>query len=167
MNSVWQDAADVDPESTERNARLAGLSDAAIARMRELWNTDRVERSLTVLEKFQVALTCADQETVSLGTETGQSVGGLIRLRNDMVHFKPEMQWTDELHNLEKLLRPRIGENPLFDATPWFPLHVLTAGCAQWAYEKARAFGELWWSQMGLTWDAFGEFDSLNPSEPA
>ena len=111
MNSVWQDAADVDPEkSTERNARLAGLSDAAIARMRELWNTDRVERSLTVLEKFQVALTCADQETVSLGTETGQSVGGLIRLRNDMVHFKPEMQWTDELHNLEKLLRPRIGE---------------------------------------------------------
>ena len=44
-----------------------------------------------------------------------------------MVHFKPKMQWTDELHKLEELLRPRIGENPLFDATPWFPLHVLTA----------------------------------------
>ena len=121
---------------------------------------------MTVLEKFQIALTCAIRRPC-LGTEPGQSVGGLIRLRNDVVHFKPKMQWTDELHKLEELLRPRIGENPLFDATPWFPLHVLTAGCAQWAYEKARAFGELWWSQMGLTWDAFGEFYSLNPSEPA
>jgi hypothetical protein len=61
VNSVWQDAADVEPESTTPNTRLDGLSDANIARMRGLWNTDRVERSLTVLEKYQVALTCADQ----------------------------------------------------------------------------------------------------------
>jgi hypothetical protein len=93
-------------------------------------------------------------------------VDALIRLRNDMVHFKPKLQWVDDVHKLEKMLRPRIGENPLFDGTPWFPHHVLTAGCAQWAYDKVREFAHLWWGQIGITWDLLAELDSMDPQIP-
>jgi hypothetical protein len=42
VNSVWQDAADDDPGSANRNPHLEGLSDQSIARLRELWRNDRV-----------------------------------------------------------------------------------------------------------------------------
>jgi len=115
--------------------------------MRELWNTDRVERSLTVLEKFQIALTCAIRRPC-LGTEPGQSVGGLIRLRNDVVHVKPKMQWTDELHKLEELLRPRIGENRCLMPLPGFrftfSLRAAHSGRTKRRVRSANSGGARW-----------------------
>jgi hypothetical protein len=167
INGVWQDRADYDPESPNPGPRLAGLSVNAIARLRELWRNDRVERSLSVLDKYQVALTCVDQPILDLGGEPGQSVDAIILLRNDFVHFKPKVQWIDELHRLEKRLRPRLGQNPLFvDGNPWFQHHVLTSRCAKLAYEKSREFAENWWQRMGFTWDAVKEVDEIDPQMP-
>jgi hypothetical protein len=38
VNSVWQDVADAEPGAGVSDARLAGLSDAAVRRMGELWS---------------------------------------------------------------------------------------------------------------------------------
>ena len=164
VNGVWQDAADCDPRSP--NSRLAGLSVQSIARLGELWRNDRVERSLSVLDRYQVALTCVDQPKIDIGGEPGQSVDAIILLRNELLHFKPKTRWTDELHRLEIRLLPRIAKNPLFDVNPWLPDHALTSGCANLAYEKSREFAENWWQRMGFTWEAIGEVDGMRPQNP-
>ena len=164
VNGVWQDAADYDPRSPD--SRLAGLSVQSIARLGELWRNDRVERSLSVIDKYQVALACVDQPKMDIGGEPGQSVDAIILLRNDLLHFKPKTRWTDEVHRLEERLRPRIGKNPLFDINPWLPDHALTSSCAKLAYEKSREFAENWWQRMGFTWDAINEVDGMGPQIP-
>jgi hypothetical protein len=167
VNSMWQDAEEDDPQSPNRNPHLEGLSDAAIARLRQLWRNDRVERSLSTLDKYQVALTCVDQPPMNLGEAPGQIVADIIRFRNDLVHFKPKIQWTDEVSKLEQGLKPRLATNPLLNTKPWFPHHMLSASGANLAYEKSREFGELWWQRMGFGWDHFGLYDGMDAQVPA
>lgn len=156
-NGVWGDAAVADPTNPPSIVQLNGLSIDALRRMKELWNTQRVERALSVVEKFQVALTCVDQDRIDMGTEPGQTVAAIIRLRNDLMHNKPKTNWTDEQHYLEQVLKPRIGANPLTDTAPWFPHHVLTPKCARITYDAVVAFGEEWRNRMGIEWNP-GEY---------
>ncbi|SPM34771.1 hypothetical protein BN000_01478 [Mycobacterium rhizamassiliense] len=167
VNSVWQDAEDDDPELPSRNPHLEGLSDESIGRLRQLWRNDRIERSLATLDKYQVALTCVDQPPMNLGEAPGQIVAHVIRFRNDLVHFKPKMQWSDEVSNLERGLRPRLSPNPLLTGNPWFPHHMLSASGANLAYEKSREFAENWWERMGFGWDTFKDFDEMVPQIPS
>lgn len=167
VNSVWQDAEDDDPASPSRNFRLGGLSDESIARLRQLWRNNRVERSLATLDKYQVALTCVDQPPMNLGETPGQIVAHVIRFRNDLVHFKPKMRWTDEVSNLEQGLKPRLAPNPLLSGNPWFPHHMLSASGAKLAYEKSRELAENWWERMGFEWDTFKDFDDMAAQIPS
>ena len=160
-NGVWQDIADMDPEQLPNDYRFASIPITAAARMRTLWRAKRLEHGLGVIDKFQVALTCVDQPQIEMGSEPGQTVQVMIRLRNDLVHFKPETNWTDETHDLELALKPRIGTSPLTDSQPWFPNHVLIAKCANVAYEAVRKFAELWQQRMGIGWNA-ADLTALN-----
>jgi hypothetical protein len=160
-NGVWGDAAEADPAKPSSTPQLTGLSADALRRMKELWNTQRVERALSVVEKFQVALTCVDQDRISMGTEPGQTIAVMIRLRNDLMHFKPKTNWTDEEHHLQKALEPRIGVNPLTNTAPWFPHQVLTPKCARLAYDAVAAFGVEWRNRMGIDWDPATDHASL------
>jgi hypothetical protein len=164
---VWQDAVDDDPETPNQNPHLEGLSEQSTARLRELWRIDRVERSLSVLDKYQVALTCVDQPPMNLGEAPGQIVSAIILFRNDMMHFKPKVQWTDELHRLEQRLRPHLADNPLLNPNPWFPHHMLSASGANLAYEKSREFAESWWRQMGFVWEQFKHYDEMTAQVPS
>lgn len=163
-NGVWGDAAVADLASQPTIPQLTGLSLTTLRRMKELWNTQRVEYALGVIEKFQVALICADQDRISMGVEPGQTVKAMIRLRNDLVHFKPKTNWTDEEHHLQKELQPRLGTNPLTDSSPWFPHQVLTPKCARVAYEAVIAFGAQWCSQMGVDWNPADDHTGMTDS---
>ena len=166
VNAVWQDIVDVEPANIPTTDRLPQIPVEAIMRMRELWNTNRVERSLTVVEKYQVALTCADQPRIDLGAEPGQTIDAIIHLRNALVHDKPELQWLDQDHRLQKRLEPRIGPNPLTDSSPWFPHQVLTAKCARIAHDSAVAFTEDWRKRMNLTWSTVDQVDGFTDQLP-
>lgn len=108
-NGVWMDVARVDLAKPLDNPKLARLSADALRRMNQLWKNGSFERALKVVDKFQVALTCADQQLISMAEEPGQTVNAIIQLRNDLVHVKPKTNWTDEEHRLQKALAPRIG----------------------------------------------------------
>lgn len=161
VNGVWGDAAEAQPDTPPSTPQLSGLDANALRRLKELWSTNRVERSLSTIEKFQVALTCVDQPRIDMGTEPGQTVNAMIRLRNDLMHFKPRTNWSDEEHHLLKALQPRLGPNPLTDTTPWFPHQVLTASCAWVAYEAVIGFSQLWRDRMGITWNPAVEHTEL------
>lgn len=149
INEVWQDAADYRPG--EDNPRLGTLPQAAIGRLGQLWSTDRLQRTLSVLEKYTVAAVFADQLPLDPGAEPHQSAHALIKLRNELMHWKPEIHWADEERELEKLLKPRIGINRLFKVgSPWFPHHVLCASCANWAVRRSMGFVDVWRHRMGV-----------------
>ena len=73
------------------------------------------------------------------------------KLRNELMHWKPEIHWGDEERDLEKLLKPRIGVNRLFRVgSPWFPHHVLCASCADWAVRRSVEFVDIGRYRMGV-----------------
>jgi hypothetical protein len=158
VNEVWQDAADIPAD--EDNRRLAGLSRMEVARLRELWQSDGVERNLKILEKYNVALVAADKPALDKGREPFGSVRVAVRLRNALVHFIPELQWHDEEHELQQALRGKFAENPLPIAGLWYPHKALGAGCARWAWQKCLVFAKEWWQQMGLERDFLVDFSS-------
>jgi hypothetical protein len=70
------------------------------------------------------------------------------------MHHNPENISTSlDPPKLEEKLRGRFPDNTLRAdaANPWFPAHAISAGCAKWAYQKARTFVDHWASLMGLT----------------
>ncbi len=152
LNEVWQDAADREEGDEAGNPRLNGLSVETIVLLRELWQYDAVQRSLTLLEKFDAVLRTARKAEIDKSRSPYQDVDPLIRLRNALAHFKPETQWSDEVHWLRARLRYRIPDNPLLPGTqPWFPHQPLCAGVAEWAWRSCVAFVQEWDAQLGLS----------------
>jgi hypothetical protein len=52
VNEVWQDASDTTPDAN--NQRLNGLTQGTVTRLRELWQSESVERSLGIHDKYRV-----------------------------------------------------------------------------------------------------------------
>lgn len=119
----------------------------------------------SILEKYQYALTFKGKTKFPIDKQPYQDTNTLIRLRNALVHFKPE--WHDEQEEHKKLekqlvgkfpINPFIGENGVF-----FPQQCISYGCTQWAVTTALRFMEKFSELSGLPF-RFGKFlDRLNP----
>jgi hypothetical protein len=120
----------------------------------------------SILEKYQYALTFKGKSKIPTGEQPYQDANALIRLRNALVHFKPE--WHDEQDEHKKLekqligkfaINAFIGENGVF-----FPQQCISYGCTQWAVRSALRFMEKFSDLSGLPF-RFGQFiDRLNPT---
>ncbi|WP_052060546.1 hypothetical protein [Rhodococcoides fascians] len=157
VNQVFQDVADTAPDTP--NSRIDGISEAARDTMRVLWTEAKLDEKLSVLDKYQLALTCTGKPRFSSGRDPFQSGDLLIKLRNKLVHFKPE--WHDHAneHKFEKHLKGRFADCQL-PGDPWFPNKCLGAGCASWACNTAVALADDWWSQLGLSFDYRADLES-------
>lgn len=119
----------------------------------------------SVLEKYQYALSFKGKSKFPIGEQPYQDANALVRLRNALVHFKPE--WHDEQEEHKKLERqlvgkfsinPFIGENGVF-----FPQQCISYGCTRWAVASALSFMEKFSELSGLPF-RFGKFlDRVNP----
>ena len=100
INEVWQDAADHRPG--EDNPRLGTLTPAVIGRLGQLWKNvfDSNERCL-FSKRYNSQPRSPDQPPLDAGAEPYQSVHALIKLRNQLMHWKPEIHWGDEERDLE------------------------------------------------------------------
>jgi hypothetical protein len=149
VNELWHAAIEATPEVT--GGGLAGLPESQIAAIRALAEEDRADRQ-PVLDKLDETLFRVTGSRIEKGTRPWEDVAALMKLRDAFVHFKPEQQWDNEAHALEKRLRSLVPANPLLQgAKPWFPHHVLSAGVAQWACEKSAELISQWEHELGLT----------------
>lgn len=156
VNEIWYAATD---SKDGRSPYLAGLEPRAIGLLRELGKRSKVERTLGIVERYSLPLICAGLPPVDLSCRPGQDVRALIDVRNALVHFKPEHQWTDSVHTLEAKLKHLVPANPLMTRSgPWFPHHVLCAGVARWACDRAVEFAETWRHSLGLSYDSSQQF---------
>src|SRR5262249_45431182 len=85
-----------------------------------------------------------DKDPFKPGEDPYQSANNVIKLRDALVHYKPE--WDDESgqhQNLENRLRAKFALNPYAPTgSLWFPHQCLGAGCANWAVAKTRSFSD-------------------------
>jgi hypothetical protein len=128
---------------------LSGLTESHIAILAELWES--VEPH-TVLAKYQVALAVCGKERFAKGADPYQGTDGLVKVRNALIHYRPE--WDDELEEHKKLqdrLRDRFAPNPLAaSGSLWFPHLCMGAGCAEWAVKQAAEFSAEFCRRMGI-----------------
>ena len=122
----------------------------------EFWTWDIVERS-SILEKYRCVIAVANKEAFDRGNSPYQEVNDLIKLRNALVHYKPE--WDTDLKNHKKIedrlekrwLKTRINPNPFaHENDAFFPKKCLGHGCAEWAVKSSIKFIEDFYNRMGF-----------------
>lgn len=146
VNEFYQQAVDKDGNA------LQSFSDSQMKLLAELW--PEIEKR-SPMRKYQVALVALGHEPMSQGQEPYRSADGLMRLRNALVHFRPE--WDDELRDhrsLEKRLSQLFPVSALADRAKgkmvWFPHKCLGAGCAEWAIESTVRFSCQFVNTLGI-----------------
>ena len=145
INELFQKAIDKDPYVflPEFDARLREAMAAS-------W--DDVEE-FSILGKYQIALSLTGKQAFPKGESPYQEADDLVRLRNALVHYKPE--WDTDLQEHKKIedrLRSRnIPENPLISSgATYLPHRCLSHGLASWAVKSACAFYSQFVERMGL-----------------
>jgi hypothetical protein len=120
--------------------------------MGKFWRATNGGRYLDALDKWQWLLECCGLDRLDRGGRPAQEAVLLPRLRNSLVHFKPENIAADEEHELEKRLRGKFADNRLMEGSgnPWWPSHGLGYGCSEWAAYTARAVADRVVDQVGI-----------------
>lgn len=143
-------------ESLDQGSSIQNILDNSItATLQELWPT--VEE-MPILKKYQIALITTKKNRFEKGEQPFQDAESLIKLRNALVHFRPE--WDTDLQEHKKLedrLRSKFALNPY--AAPnqvFFPYKCLGHGCAEWAVNISKNF-------MGEFYVRIGKLEHFKP----
>jgi len=143
INELYLEAIDRDLGT------LSGLSATQTSALAEFWE---IVENLPVLKKYQLALVICGKEKFDSGAEPYQGTDALVRVRNALVHYRPE--WSHEVENHQKLqdrLQNRFSLNPFAaGAALWFPHQCLGAGCASWAIQHATRFMTDFCTRLGI-----------------
>jgi len=155
VNELFSDAADITHKSTHINQ----LGEDAQKLLASLWETEIYSRNARVLEKFQDMLRLNGKRLFEKDRPPYQDVDSLTKLRNSLIHYKPE--WIPAttgkidqalLHDLEKRLRGKFNTNPFVEkGTPFFPHGCLSHGCAEWATRTSMSFTDKFFDRMDMT----------------
>ncbi len=133
INELYLEAQDGNPHT------LKGLEPRAVSILAQFW--PEIER-YPILHKYQTALLIIGVHKFDKGGPPYQDTESLIKLRDALVHYKPE--WDNELNvheGLEKRLKGKFPENRLAQSESlWFPHKCLSSGCAQWTVNTANVF---------------------------
>ena len=143
INELYLEAIDRNPQTFDANhQRLARL-------MEHEWITIGGH---PILEKYQRALGLGLKSPFPQGENFYQAVDALIRLRNALVHDKPEWDTELKVHlNLEERLGKRFAHNPFVDPKKAFiPYRCLGHGCAAWSVTTALEFDHTFRERLGL-----------------
>ena len=163
INEVLQDIAD------SAGGRLAdssvGFGEASVTRLRESWKGPNGLHRERTLDKYEITLSRAGCPPLDKGANPFQAAKKLIKLRNALVHFKPEWQMDDEEHDLAKSLKGLFAESSIHyqPVDPWYPSMCLSAGCAEWAHTSALALVGEWSQKFGLARDFEADLESFPP----
>ena len=136
INELFQDVVD------SHESYVSPLSKNTRALMASHWSmTEGHARSaLPVVDRYQLVLNFAGLEMFSEGKQPYQDAQLLVRLRNYLIHYKPEDVSRGDEHKLEKQLRGKFPENQMMPGNPFIPDRCLGAGCAHWSVRASRAY---------------------------
>jgi hypothetical protein len=126
-----------------------GIDKDALAKLQPLAETLESE---DVLSRFNLVLHISRGTMLDRGAQPYQAASLLVRLRNELVHYKSK--WGVE-HEQFKLLRSleQLGLAPppfRASASLFFPQRLLGAECALWAAQSSEAFFEGYYRALNV-----------------
>lgn len=105
----------------------------------------------SVLRKYSMALAVRADKQLDFGCDPVQNVDALIRLRNAVVHFRPEWFGEEGKHQkLSKVLQHRFSPSPFLLNEPIFPRSWASASFATWALNSTVSFLDHFYAEIGL-----------------
>jgi hypothetical protein len=149
VNELFEDADD--GHGLTGDGYLSPLTTDVQRAMGAFWATNKKNRRLSIVDKYQQLVGCAGLPRMDAGKAPIQDVTLVIKLRNALVHYTPEHVAADVAHELDAL-RPRFDANPLMVGTgnAWWPDHCLGAGCADWAHQSVTALADTVAERLGI-----------------
>jgi hypothetical protein len=142
INELYQDAAD---GHAPKGGHITPLSLECRQLMAELWQSTS-SGMLEVIEKYERLLLFAHAPQLDRGGQVYENTRLVLRLRNAIVHFRPEDRSAeDELNKLQKGLQARgFADNALMGSSgnPWWPDKALGYGAAEWAHRSVQALAD-------------------------
>ena len=108
---------------------------------KEFWSRGGVEWK-PILKKYQKALQMLGRIPMSETSQVFENVNALIKLRDSLVHFKPNWDETRKHYvELETILSGRYETSPFVDAGSDFStMKSMSAGCCRWAVSSVAEF---------------------------
>jgi len=149
INELYQDAAD---DHIPEDGYIAPLSASCRRLMAELWRaTDG--GVLKAIRKYEMLLAFADAPPLDRGAKPHQDAALAIRLRNAILHYRPEDISVDgEAHAMEQRLRGRFEDNAFMagSGNAWWSDHALGYGAATWAIRSVKALADHLSDALGI-----------------
>jgi len=106
----------------------------------------------SVLERYRLVLHLLKKEGLDAGLQPWQDASLVVRLRNELVHYKS--RWGKELERsgLLRALQDKKHPEPPFveGAANFFPHGCLSAACASWAAQSCIAFLDAFYTNLGF-----------------
>lgn len=130
----------------EGNAISPVLNPAAAAECLKVVNRK------SILQKYSLVLAIRAKKPLALGEKHVRNVHALVKLRDAVVHFRPE--WFGEQREHDKLsrrLRQKFDASPFLPAEePLFPRAWASHSFAQWALRSTVRFLHYFYAEAGL-----------------
>jgi len=107
---------------------------------------------MSTLEKYQFTLFLNGQDLFEKGKNPFQDVKLVIELRNELIHFEPEMIDAEKnKQTWEDQLRGEFNQCPFYKETFLFlPHRCLSYGCARWAVISCIKFVNDFYKKIGV-----------------
>jgi len=135
-NELWFEQAPVRPT----------INETAAEKISEL-----IDRE-SVLDKYSLALSIYKGNSLDFGCTQVQNVDALIKLRNAVVHFRPEWFGSEAKHNkLSKQLNGKFTPSQFFQNEPLFPRAWATRSFASWAIRSSVSFIDYFYLEANRT----------------
>lgn len=146
INELYQDVAD------SHESYVANLDGDSTRLMSDFWRDTNEGRSCSALIKYQIVLTFLRKPQFERGRSPYQDAALVVKLRNELVHYKPKTLGGDLEHPLAGELQNKFEGNALMTGSgnPWFPGKCLGHGCAEWAVRSVIAFADDFFGRIGV-----------------
>jgi hypothetical protein len=106
-----------------------------------------------VLERYWLVLHLLNKRGLDRGAPPWQDAALVVRLRNELVHYKS--RWGEELERSKFLraLQDKGHPKPPFipGSAPFFPHECLSASCASWSVRSCVTFVDAFYASLGLS----------------
>lgn len=160
INEVFQDALD------NHHFYIESLGKDKIELLADYWRMTEIEKKshLSALDKYQLALRFCGREPFKKDENPYQDANLIIKLRNTLIHYKPESFSPDKPHKLGNQLKGKFPENNLVSksANPYFPDKCLGYGCANWSCKSMEKFTDAFFQKLGIE-PSYKKVSFLNP----
>jgi len=148
INELYQDIFD------NYDANTRSIADEIHDAMRLVWvRTEISSKSFSsTLEKYQEVLNYLRKKPFPKGKGIFQDVKLIIKLRNQLTHYKPMSKQSQDTDDLDRALKNKFRHNKLMEKSdnPFFPDKCLGFGCINWSINTAKGFTDEFFSRISI-----------------